>query len=122
MAEMKIIRKIKFRGSTLLETIVSMVIVAILFGLCMLSFDRLLSTENSRLRLKAAIAAEDFLATTMLEKRFVNEKLEYDDFVIRKEIVDYNEVTEVKIMIVEVSSESGDVLYRCRKILKVEGI
>lgn len=97
----------QLRGSILLESIISMIIVMTCFGVGITIYANVLSTDNNRLRLRAQLVLEETAITTKNEKRFLSETFEAEPLKIIKIVSPYAPAPGVQLLHLEAYDSEG---------------
>lgn len=86
----------KIPATTLIETIVSMVIIMLVFGIAMLIFVNVIRTDNIVQRTEVFFKMNEILFETKQKKEFTNEIFIYESFEIRRTIKSYMRSNKTK--------------------------
>jgi len=92
----------KVKAFTLFETMVSMVIVILIFSLSSIVVINVTSTGMSREKQNAYMLVKSYRNETIRENRLIDETIEIDDFTLEKKILDYGRQSELKTLLIEV--------------------
>lgn len=80
----KLVRKVK--GSTLIEVLISMVILLICFSIGMASILQINRKQSTTVLTKATFVMQNYINSTIEERKFVDEEFENDGLTVRKTI------------------------------------
>jgi len=96
MARTKLSAKIK--GSTLLEVIISMVVIVIVFGIAMMIFAKVISFTTSARDIRAKSILRDLLEKQEHEKAISSQSIITADFTIEETTTAYNDQADLVLV------------------------
>jgi Tfp pilus assembly protein PilV len=96
----------KIQAATLIEVIVSLVIIMIFFGIAMMIYINVLNTSISNRQIQADLLLKEVCEETILNRRYFDEKIEKDGFVVYKSIRKYSDMENVIHLHVETLNKS----------------
>ncbi|MCF8229288.1 MAG: prepilin-type N-terminal cleavage/methylation domain-containing protein [Bacteroidales bacterium] len=107
----------KLKGSTLVETIISMVIITVCLGIATVVVQQVFRTDQLRNRLNAFVIAKNELRQTKDDSTFFDEVKELENLVLYKNVNDFNDNQNLhKVEIVVNLKHNSEELYRTNKI------
>ncbi len=106
-------------GSSLIEVLVSMVLIALSISIGLLVFMNVIYSSDDQLKLKAQFALNEFKSEMYQEKSYFTEEEEFEGILISKEIADYNGIGDLKRITLIARSGSRD-LIRQELIVRVD--
>ena len=98
MAESKL--KGKVSGSTIMEVVVSMVIIVLVFGIAMMIYSNVLRLSQSAKKLRAQALLQETMLKAEQTPGNVTQSLTLDDFRVEQEVKPYNsnsKLTEIHL-------------------------
>lgn len=105
----------KFRGSTLIEAVVAMVIISIVLGLCTLIILNLKRNNGFAYKTETYNTLNNELIKTKEEKTFQDEVLEYPGFYIQKSYFPYYRNKKLNILKLELYNQGTN-----QKLLEIQ--
>ena len=111
----------KIKGFSIIESMVSMVIVVLMFSLSALVISNGTKTGISKEKQDAYILVKSLRNETLRNFRFIDEIVEVKGLLIEKQILDYNRNEELKVLLVK-ASKGEQKLFESKEliILKVK--
>ena len=97
MAGRKLIIQTKIRASTILEVVVSMVIIILVFGIAMMIYTNVVRLSLSVKKIKAQAVLQETLLQAEQVKNLATESLTIDDLRIEQEVKPYGNLTEIHL-------------------------
>ena len=91
----------KIKAFTILETMVSMVIVMLVFSLSSMVIVGVTHSGISREKQNAYMLVNAMRTETIQQARFIDEVVEVDGLMIQKTILDYDKSEDLKILLIE---------------------
>jgi len=82
--------KLKARASTLLEVIISMILIMVVFGIAMMIFTNVIRFTTSAKQIRAKAALEDLLVKEEQSKTIASQSIALDEFTIEEAVAAYN--------------------------------
>jgi hypothetical protein len=116
MARMKLVH-IKLQASSLIETIVSMMIVMLVFFIAMTIYVNILRNSVSLSELSAAQYLQTLVQKTKKDKSYFNETLVEETLTISKNCSPYGSSTELFLIDLEAKDQSGRVVATHRELI-----
>jgi len=111
----------KLKGSTLVEVIVSMVIILSCLGIGMAIFSNISGSVNDELRILAEIRLKTWVTETKLKNDYTEATLEFENLRMERSILPYPKKARLKILFMEAFTPSGKKLTEYKEIIVVEG-
>jgi type II secretory pathway pseudopilin PulG len=115
----KIIHK-RLAAATIIETIVAMVIILVLFGITTTVLVQTSVRSLSIKRIKAAQLVNTLFVKTTNESAFFNEEIVMDEFVIKKEVQNYNGNDHLLAVKIIVSDNSKSELISEQRLIRLK--
>ena len=107
----------QLNGYTLVETLVSMVIIMTVFAVGMLIVVNVMKSDRQKDHLKAYLLVKEIYAETLNDQRFYNETLKSDNMTIEKVLIPYNESDILKVLCIRIIDQKGRILAERREII-----
>jgi hypothetical protein len=111
--------KYKTKAFSIIESMVSMVIVVIVFSLSTMVIANVTTTGISKEKQDAYMLAKQMRNKTLKEERFIDESLEVKGLLIQKTILDYNRSEELRVLLIE-ASKGEKKLFESREIILIK--
>lgn len=108
----------RLKGSILIESMLSMVIVMTCFGAGLAIYAKISSSDNNRLRLRAQLLTEETAIRTKREKRFVSETLEAEPLRLVKMVSPYKDAPGALLLVIEAYSSEDQKLAEHYEIIQ----
>ncbi len=80
----------KFKGSTLVEVIVAMIIVMLSFGIAIMMIQGTFASHKTRLRMEALFNTNKLMQQTRMNHRYIDETFGFKQYTIQKSVSEYN--------------------------------
>ena len=80
----------KIKSSSILEVVVSLVLITIVFSISFMIYHNVMRSGISIQQMLASKKIEGYFTKTKTEKSFVNETIEEDDFIIQKKVSQFD--------------------------------
>ena len=109
----------KIKGFSIIESMVSMVIVVIVFSLSSMVIANVSSSGISKEKLDAYMLVKSLRDKTLKYNRFIDESIEVNGLLIEKTITDYNRTEDLKVLLIEVSKNKKK-LYVSKEIITLK--
>lgn len=106
----------KVKSSSILEVVVSLVLVTIVFTISFIIYHNVMRSGVSIRQIMATKKIEWYFAKTTIDKSFVDETLEEDDFVIHKKVSQFDNQQKIYKIEFEVYSKEQKLLVYQRRI------
>ncbi len=116
---MAVLNSGRIASATLIEVVVSLVIVMIVFGIAMMIYINVLSSSNSERVLDINLLLKELSDETIVNNRFFDERMERDGVRIIKSVDEYDNIKGLVHLHFEVI-DGGKVITR-DQLLIVEG-
>lgn len=110
----------KFRGSTLIETLVAMVIVVISFGSGMMVYLNVSGNSSTSKKSDACLVLQEVYHETMLQEDFFDENTETKGLTVEKKIEDYEGSDNLFVLRISVFSGEHKLLVDYREIISIK--
>jgi hypothetical protein len=111
--------KLKFKASTLVETIVAMVIIMICSGTGLSLFSNLSHDVNDELRIEAEIRINSLAVETKLKKEFTETTIQSSNLQVRQTFQEYQNKKRIKILMIEAYSLSGRKICEYKELVTI---
>lgn len=98
------------KGYVLLESIFSMVVIMICFGIAMMVFNMVLSNSGSALKTKARIQLQAEAGKCKSEQLFLDENIDFDAYIIERRIKSWNSSEHLIILELRAITPDGKTL------------
>jgi Tfp pilus assembly protein PilV len=119
--EMEKMLQKKVSASSLIEVIVSMVIISIVFGLSLMIFVNIQSQMDSQIKVRAGIRVRN-LATEYLKMDVIkSEVFEDEDFTTTCTLTPFSSNGKLLILQIEAITKDSKVLYKFKKLVRKKG-
>lgn len=109
--------RIKFKGSTMIETIIAMVIILICSGIALDHFSGLFQTVNDELRINAELKIQNLAVETKKHKEFSYLEIDSDGVNLVRYIEDYPIQSSLKLLRIEAHTLSGKKICEYRELI-----
>ncbi len=106
----------KIKASTLQESIIAMTIILICVSVGLMIFINVVRSDKAIDRLKANLLKKETLLITKVEKSFVEDEIERDGFIIKKNIYKFTSGNNCGVIEIIVSKDEKD-LTRIKEIV-----
>lgn len=113
----KLVAKIK--AFSIIESMVSMVIVVITFSLSAMVIANVTTTGISKDNQDAYMLVKQMRNETLKEKRFIDEVIEVNGLLIEKRILNYNRSEELRVLLIK-ASKGEKKLYESKELILIE--
>ncbi len=100
----------KLKASMMLEALIATIVVAISFGLAVSVYSNVLRSGDLRNKLKAQLILNNHAIEMKTEKKYVDDKIEYDNGSLIQKISKYNGTGNVFQLSLTFTDKSGKVL------------
>jgi hypothetical protein len=109
----------KIKAFSIIESMVSMVIVVLMFSLSAIVIANVTTTGITKEKQNAYILVKSLRNETLRNSRFIDEVVEVKGLLIEKTIVDYNRNEELKILLVK-ASKVEEKLFESKELIIVK--
>lgn len=118
MAVLKRIATKKLPASTLVEVLVSMVLIMIAFGLGLSVYFSILNSDSNRLELEASLLLNEVVEETHLRQSWFNETIQLDVFTIEKTLSPYEGMRDrLQTLSVIAYNKDGKAIASCKELI-----
>lgn len=107
----------KQKGFTLVEAIVSMIIIMSCFALSTMTYLNIIKTDNRVNKCQAFLFIEQYAQETIKEKSFVDQDRKFEGLTVRKRMEPYQNDDRLKILRIEVADKNGKPLSTYKQIV-----
>ena len=105
------------KGFTLVEAIVSMIIIMSCFALSTMTYLNIIKTDNRVNKCQAFLFIEQYAQETIKERSFVDKDSEFEGFIVQKRMEPYQNDDRLKILRIEVADKYGKHLSTYKQIV-----
>ena len=102
--------KHKLRGFTLVETLISLVIILSVFAIGMMIMVNIIKTSRHQQRLESLVIVNEVYANALTNKWFTDETILYNGFKIEKKFFPRKDYDSLVVMRIRLLDEDGKVL------------
>lgn len=106
-----------FRGSTLVETLVSMTLIMIIMGASFTALSGIAQSTKSQARFRASFIVKDLLADENPGSLQDTSKTDYGGFFIEHELLPFDDSPALRIMVVNAITPDGKVIFSGRRLV-----
>ena len=117
MAGSKLNTGYKLRGSTILEVIVSMIIIIVVFGIAMMIFTNVSRLSLSAKKLKVQAALQEALLQAEQTADHSEKTLTIDDLSIRQEVIPFENAPGLSIITVTAFDINQEQIGQLKKVI-----
>ena len=110
----------RLKASTLIEAIISMLIVTIAFSFALVLILNISKNSNNSLKTKAYILANDVLVQTKAENEFLDEEFNHGNIVIKRSVTEYGENEELFQLNIAAYDLQNRILYEQNELIIIE--
>ncbi|MFA6924753.1 MAG: hypothetical protein WC223_10940 [Bacteroidales bacterium] len=107
----------KIKSSTLIETLVSMVIIMFGFSIALQIIINVFRSDNYYSKLNAFTTIKSVEADCKKNNRYFDEKLNYENMDVYKSIKQYNTDKELQILLIEAFDKKGSKLAEHKELI-----
>lgn len=111
----------KIKAFTIVESMVSMVIVMLVFSLTSMVIVNVIKSGVSRDKQNAYMFVNAIRNETIQQARFIDETVEVNDILIQKTILEYKKSENLKVLLIE-AFKGETKLFESKEIVMVEQI
>jgi len=108
--------KFKIKAFSIIESMVSMVIVVVMFSLSAMVIANVTKSGITKEKQDAYILVKLLRNESLRNSRFIDEVVEVKGILIEKTILDYNKSEELKVLLIA-ASKGEKKLYECKEII-----
>ncbi len=98
----------RIKASSLLETIVAMVVMVLVFLFSMMIVNNVIQSASLGAKTKATLKMYELLAETKRTKKYLNESITYEHFMINKNITPKSGNNALWVVRISLENEKGD--------------
>lgn len=109
--------KIKCKASTLLESLVAMVLIMICFGIAMMIYVNVMSSDNNRQKLSAQLLLNQVALEGKQEKKYLDEKIEAGNMTIQKTVAPYKEADNLSLLTLTAFDKNGKMIAQHKELI-----
>jgi len=106
-----------FRGSTLVETLVSMTLIMIILGASFTSLSGIAQSTKNQVRFKASFIVKDLLADENHLGIQDTSQNDYGGFYIEQELLPFDDSSALRVMVINALTPDGTVIFSGRRIV-----
>lgn len=107
----------RHKGFTLVEAIVSMIIIMACFALSTMTYLNIVKTDNRVNRCQAFLFIEQYAQETIKAKSFVEQDSEFEGLTVRKRMEPYQGDDRLMVLRIEVADKNGKTLSTFKQIV-----
>ena len=112
----------KIRGFTLVETIVSLLIILSVFAIGMMILINIMKSDRNQEKLEVMEIMNQVYYKTISEKIYLDEVMSHDDYQIIKEFVPYKSSDNLLILSIEIRDNKGNRLASRKEVRLIKWI
>lgn len=101
---------LRVKGYVLLESVFSMVVIMICFGIAMMVFNMVMSNSGSALKTKARIQLQAEAEKCKSEQLFLDENIDLEAYIIQRRILSWNFSEHLRILELRAVTPEGKIL------------
>lgn len=109
--------KIYFRGSTLVETLVSMTLIVIILGASFTALTGVAHSTMTQVRFKARFVVKNLLADDHPVIKADTVNIDFGGFFIEEESLSFDDTTNLRILVVRAIAPDGKIIFSGRRII-----
>lgn len=117
MAGIKLTDKHRAKGSTILEVIISMIIIIVVFGIAMMIFTNVNRLSLSTKKLKAQAILQHTLLQAEQAKDHTDQTITIDDMTIRQEITPFENEPGLSVITLTAFDPNHEQVARLKKVI-----
>jgi Tfp pilus assembly protein PilV len=111
--------KYKLKAFSIIESMVSMVIVVIVFSLSTMAIANVTTTGMSKEKQDAYMLVKQMRNITLKSERFIDESVEEKGLIIQKTILNYNRSEDLRVLLIEALKDEKK-LFESREIILIK--
>ncbi|PCI94570.1 MAG: hypothetical protein COB15_13695 [Flavobacteriales bacterium] len=111
----------KIKAFSIIESMVSMVIVVIVFSLSSMVIANVTKTGISKEKQDAYILVKSMRNETLKNERFIDETIEVKGLLIEKTILDYNRSEQLRVLLIK-ALKNEEILYISKEIITLKEV
>ena len=105
--------KLRFRATTIVESIVAMTVIAIAFGLGMMVVEMILNSNKAAFKYRVHQKLEEVMQQTKMEQTYLDENLAKADFIIEKRVLPHENYSNVyRITLLAKDLEEREIMHQ----------
>ncbi len=105
------------RGSTLVETLVSMTLIMIIMGASFTALSGIAQSTKNQARFRASFIVKNLLADENPGDLQDNTQIDYGGFFIEQELVPFDDSSALRVMVVNAVTPDGKVIFSGRRLV-----
>lgn len=109
--------RMKIKANTLIETLVSLVVILLSFTMVVVFNDNLLKGNDWKIKLKALERVKDISKESKTQQVFLNHRYSFSDMDIEKQVSIYQNNKKLLLLSVVAKDKNGKVLYVSNEII-----
>lgn len=113
---MVILTQKKINGFTLVEAIVSMIIIMVCFSISTMVYLNVIKSDNISTKTKAFLEVNQIASSTFQNHEFFDQTFESDNLIITRHIEPYLNNEKLKLILITATNQKGKVLYTFKQI------
>lgn len=106
-----------FRGSTLVETLVSMTLILIIMGASFTALSGVVQSTKNQVRFRASFIVKDILANENPGSLKDTSQADYGGFFIEQELLPFDDSSALRVMVVNAVTPDGKVIFSGRRLV-----
>lgn len=106
-----------FRGSTLVETLVSMTLILIIMGASFTALSGVVQSTKNEVRFRASFIVKDILSNENPGSLKDTSQADYGGFFIEQELLPFDDSSALRIMIINAVTPDGKVIFSGRRLV-----
>lgn len=106
-----------FRGSTLVETLVSMTLIMIIMGASFTALSGIAQSTKNQARFRASFIVKDLLADENSGGLQSSSQTDYGGFFIEQESLPFDDSSALRVMVVNAVNPDGKVIFSGRRLV-----
>lgn len=113
---MVILKQKKLKGFTLVEAVVSMIIIMVCFSISTMVYLNVVKSDNISSKTKAFLEVKHIASSTFQNHEFFDQTFESDNLTVTRHIEPYQNNPKLKLIIITATNQKGKVLYTFKQI------
>ena len=111
------LKSLRLKATTIIESMVAMVIIVVSFGIAMMIYMNVLSTDQLSPQTKADILLQEEMVETKKNRRFFKETKEIDGILLEKEVLPYPGSPDAYVIVLTMRDAKGKIIREVREIV-----
>lgn len=108
---------LKLKGYVLLESMIAMILVMMCFGFSVTIYNTVVTSPGNKLKVLARICLENEAIQSKKEKRFIDEKIAYEEFNVQKQITPFGGSEQTFLLHYSAITPGGILLAEYKEII-----